>query len=50
VSNITCACLGGPDLDIMFITTAKSEGQSGSGGIFVTRVETKGLEENRFKD
>jgi len=50
VSNVTCAALGGPDLDILLITTACKEGEPESGGIFMARVETKGLPENKLKN
>jgi sugar lactone lactonase YvrE len=45
--------LGGPDLDILFITCSSNgvkEDDTVAGGIFMARVETRGLEENQFKD
>src|SRR5690606_2863299 len=41
--NVTCLCLGGPDLKTMFITTAADE--AGGGGIFAVGVEVSGQSE-----
>jgi sugar lactone lactonase YvrE len=50
VSYVTCACLGGPNLNWMLITAGVLEGEPLSGGLFVTKFETQGLLENRFND
>ena len=50
VSCATCACLGGPDMNWLFITTGSFVGENHSGGLFVTKVETKGVAESRFTD
>ena len=49
VSKVTCAALGGPDLDWMFITSAKHH-ESESGGLFVAKVNVPGVPESRFND
>lgn len=38
VSNITSCCLGGADLDYLYITTAKAEGEALSGGLFKVKI------------
>lgn len=59
VSQITCACFGGPELDRLYITTARENftdaqaaAEPTAGGIFVAEVGTafgvKGLPEERF--
>ena len=59
VSQVTCACFGGPDLDRLYITTARenftdaqAEAEPTAGGIFVAEVGAafgvKGLPEERF--
>ena len=55
VPQVTCACFGGPDLDRLYITTARehmSEAQIAehplSGGIFVAEPGARGLPEDRF--
>ena len=56
VSNITCPCVGGPDMDWLFITSHKQvsfqdqKNADIAGGVFVTKVPVKGLPECRFKD
>jgi L-arabinonolactonase len=55
VSQVTCACFGGPHLDRLYITTGRegfTEHQAAAepqaGGIFVADVGTVGLPESRF--
>ena len=55
VPQVTCACFGGPDLDRLYITTAREnmndaeiEQHPLSGGIFVARPGAVGLPEDRF--
>lgn len=55
VSNVTCCCFGGPDLDRLFITTARDglhpdelEAEARAGGVFVCDVGRAGLPEDRF--
>ena len=59
VSQVTCACFGGPDLDRLYITTARENftedqaaAEPNAGGIFVAEVGAafgvKGLPEERF--
>ena len=52
VSNVTCVCLGGEEMNLLFATTASlnTEGEALAGDLFVCRVETEGLPESRFKD
>jgi sugar lactone lactonase YvrE len=49
VPKVTCSCLGGPNLDWMFITSGKSP-ETESGGLFVARVGVPGVPESRFDD
>ena len=35
VPNVTSCCFGGPDMRSLYITTAKSDGDAGSGGIWI---------------
>ena len=51
-SQVSCCCLGGKDLDILFITTA-AEGRDGdkephAGGIYAAKVGVQGRKEGRF--
>jgi len=51
-SQVSCCCLGGKDLDILFITTA-AEGRDAdkephAGAIYAAKVGVKGLPEARF--
>lgn len=51
-SQVSCCCLGGKDLDVLFITTA-SKGRDGenephAGGIYAAKVGFKGRKEGRF--
>ncbi len=55
VSQVTCACFGGPRLDRLYITTARENFTAGqaaaeptAGGIFVAEVGWTGLPESRF--
>lgn len=55
VPQVTCACFGGPDLDRLYITTAREHMTDAqiaehplSGGIFVAEPGAKGLPEDRF--
>jgi len=58
VSNVSCCCLGGEELDILFITTVHKDwpmcdpekAEPHNGSVFFCRVETKGVNESRFKD
>lgn len=38
VSNITSSCIGGPDKNYLYITTAKEEGEPLSGGLFKVKI------------
>lgn len=38
VSNITSCCIGGPDKDFLYITTAKEDGEDLSGGLFKVKI------------
>ena len=49
VSKVTCACLGGPNLDWLFITSGKHI-ETESGALFVAKVATPGVPESRFFD
>lgn len=56
VSQPTCVAFGGPNLDLLFVTTARvglsdSElaAQTGAGDVLVYNVGVQGLPENRFK-
>ncbi|MEM7061471.1 MAG: SMP-30/gluconolactonase/LRE family protein, partial [Pseudomonadota bacterium] len=53
--NVTCTCFGGPDLDRLYIITARVEMTDGqlaesphSGSLFVADVGVRGLPEERF--
>jgi len=55
VSNPTCLCFGGPDLDTLFITTAwfglgaaSRAAETQAGGIFALKPGVKGLPEHRY--
>lgn len=50
-SQVTCCCFGGPDLDILFITTASTgvaEKESSAGSLYACKVNAKGRLEKRF--
>src|SRR5699024_2690185 len=38
VSNITSCCIGGPEKDFLYITTAKEDGEDLSGGLFKVKI------------
>ena len=51
----TCCCFGGPDLDTLYITTAResiagvsTEGEPNSGALFAADVDAVGLPTNLF--
>jgi L-arabinonolactonase len=50
-SQVSCCCFGGPDLDVLFITTA-SVGLEGAeqqaGGLYAVKLPFRGLPEDRF--
>lgn len=53
--QVTCACFGGPNLDRLYITTARehfteeqAEKYPLSGGLFVAEPGVKGLPEDRY--
>jgi L-arabinonolactonase len=52
-SQVTCSCFGGPDLDILFITTAGEsrdpEKEPYAGGLYAVRLPFKGRKESRLK-
>ncbi|MFT5135303.1 MAG: L-arabinonolactonase [Arenicella sp.] len=55
VSQPTCAAFGGPNLDLLFITTARQglseealRGQSQAGDVFVYKTDYRGLVESAF--
>ena len=55
VSNPTCLCFGGPDLDVLFITSAwfgldevARAREVQAGGIFALKPGVKGLPEHRY--
>lgn len=57
VPQVTCACFGGPDLDRLYITTARENMDSEqidahplSGGIFIAEPGVRGLREDRFAE
>ena len=51
-SQVSCCCLGGKDLDVLFITTAAvgrdGEKEPHAGGIYAAKVGFKGRKEGRF--
>jgi len=52
VSQPSCVAFGGPDLDLLFVTSARcglTAPQTGAGDLFVYNVATRGLPESRFK-
>lgn len=55
VSQPTCVALGGPDLDLLFVTSARAglseaalTAQAGAGDLFVYNADVAGLPEHRF--
>lgn len=56
VTQPTCQCLGGPDLNWLFVTTARENldaaalaQQPEAGNVFIYRTPYKGLPESRFR-
>ena len=53
VSQVSCCCFGGTDLDILFITTARdgrdAQVQPHAGALYAARVPFKGRPESRLK-
>jgi L-arabinonolactonase len=50
-SQVSCCCFGGPDLDILFLTTAAHNRRAvepNAGGLYAIKVPFKGLPESRF--
>lgn len=51
-SQVSCCCLGGKDLDILFITTAAEGRDAGmephAGAIYAAKVGIRGMKEGRF--
>lgn len=50
VKLTTCSAIGGPNMDWMVITTKHDPVEKNSGGLYITKVATKGLPESRFND
>lgn len=55
VPNVTCCCIGGPNLDRLYITTARLgmspddiENKPSAGGLFVVDLPVKGLPHGRY--
>jgi sugar lactone lactonase YvrE len=55
-SQPTCVAFGGPDLDLLFVSTARSglskdalAAQSGAGDVLVYNAKVRGLPESRFR-
>ena len=56
VTQPTCMCLGGPDLDILFVSTAREHLDAGAlaqqpqaGDVFIYRTSCKGVPESRYR-
>lgn len=56
VTQPTCVCLGGPDMNLLFVTTALTglsdaqlKAQPEAGNVFVFKTTCKGLHESRFE-
>lgn len=52
VTQPTCVAFGGPDLDLLFVTSARcglNDVESGAGDLFVYNVGVRGLKESRFQ-
>jgi len=48
----SCVALGGPDLDLLFVTSARidlNDAAPGDGDVFITQAGVRGLPENRFR-
>ncbi|HWA91048.1 MAG TPA: SMP-30/gluconolactonase/LRE family protein [Rhizomicrobium sp.] len=55
VSQPTCVAFGGPDLDLMFVTSARDglsaqalANETGAGNVFVYKMDVKGLPDRRY--
>lgn len=55
-SQPSCVCFGGPDLDLLFVTTAREDldaatlaGEPHSGDVFVFRPGTQGIPESEYR-
>ncbi len=55
VSQPTCVALGGPDMNLLFVTTAREnlseeqlKKQGDAGNLFIFETDAKGLKENRY--
>ena len=52
VSQPTCVAFGGPELDLLFVTSAATGlggSETGAGDLFVYNAQVRGLPESRFK-
>jgi sugar lactone lactonase YvrE len=52
VQNITTCTFGGPDLDTLYVTTARAEAPAGdrlAGSLFAIKCDVAGQPENRFR-
>jgi L-arabinonolactonase len=56
VSQLTCVCLGGPDLDLLFVTSAREhldaaalQREPHAGNVFVYQTPFKGLPEEEYR-
>lgn len=56
VSQPTCLCFGGPDLDLLFVSTAREglgpdrlEAEPEAGNVLVYKTKFRGLPEDRFR-
>ena len=45
--NVSCCIFGGPEMDKLFITTARDEDGNG-GELYVEKMRTKGVNGNRY--
>jgi L-arabinonolactonase len=51
-SQVSCCCFGGPDLNILFITTAgvnQTKVEPKAGGLYAVKIPFRGLPESRFQ-
>jgi sugar lactone lactonase YvrE len=53
VTQVTCCCFGGPNLNVLFITTAAQgvppdQPSHAAGGLFAVKVPFRGVKEDRF--
>ena len=56
VTQPTCVCLGGPNLDLLFVSTARENlsaaelaMQPDAGNVFVFQTPYRGLPESRYR-